>query len=145
LALATRLGAVRYSIDEWMATLFWMDSPQPIKFDWTIERIARCEAQIWSDACQVAARGLAVVLDLGFTTASHRAKFVALARKLGFATEIHVADAPAEERWRRVERRNAERGATYRLAVTREMFDFMETIWEPPTDVEIEEARIGRM
>ena len=48
-------------------------------------------------------------------------------------------DAPREERWRRVQARNAEKGATYQLpfAVTRDMFDFVETLWEPPTDQEL--------
>ena len=27
LQLAPELGAIRFSIDEWMAALFWMDSP----------------------------------------------------------------------------------------------------------------------
>jgi predicted kinase len=130
--LAHRLGAIRYSIDEWMATLFWMDSPQPLQLEWTVERIRRCEAQIWADARQVLKRGLPVILDLGFTTAEHRGRFVGLAKAEGHAVEIHVVDAPAHERWRRVEARNATRGATYRLTVTRRMFDFMESIWEPP-------------
>ena len=34
--------------------------------------------------------------------------------------------------------RNRDRGETYRLEVTREMFDFVETLWEPPDDVEMQ-------
>ncbi|MBM3515486.1 MAG: ATP-binding protein [Alphaproteobacteria bacterium] len=130
--LAQRLDAVRYSIDEWMTTLFWMDSPTPIHFAWTMERITRCEAQIWDNAQQVLARQIPVVLDLGFTTAVHRRKFIDLANAAGYGTKTHVADAPADERWQRVQRRNAAKGETYRLEVTREMFDFMESIWEAP-------------
>ncbi|MFN9580481.1 MAG: AAA family ATPase, partial [Novosphingobium sp.] len=44
--LAEELGGVRFSIDEWMMTLFWADSPQPIEFQWTIERVRRCEALV---------------------------------------------------------------------------------------------------
>jgi hypothetical protein len=35
--------------------------------------------------------------------------------------------------------RNAEKGKTYQLEfdVTREMFDFVESLWEPPTDAEM--------
>ena len=42
-------------------------------------------------------------------------------------------------RWRRVEARNADRGRTYQLPfdVTREMFDFVETMWEAPTAAEM--------
>jgi hypothetical protein len=43
------------------------------------------------------------------------------------------------ERWRRVKARNARKGETYQLGfdVTREMFDFVEGLWEPPTDLEM--------
>jgi len=40
-------GAVRFSIDEWMARLFWMDAPQPIEADWAMARVQRCSEQIW--------------------------------------------------------------------------------------------------
>jgi hypothetical protein len=30
LQLAAELGAIRFLIDEWMAALFWMDSPHPL-------------------------------------------------------------------------------------------------------------------
>jgi len=38
-----------------------------------------------------------------------------------------------------VEARNAQKGETYQLGfdVTREMFDFVEGLWEPPTDAEM--------
>ncbi len=44
-----------------------------------------------------------------------------------------------EERWRRVQARNAAKGETHQLqfAVTREMFDFVETMWEMPDDREM--------
>ena len=50
----------------------------------------------------------------------------------GLAVQLHFIDVDVEERWRRVENRNAEKGETFRLAVTRPMFDFIETIWQPP-------------
>lgn len=133
LALTERIGGVHFSIDDWMARLFWADSPQPIRFDWTIERVNRCEAQIVDMALKLAARGVASVLDLGFTRADHRAKFYAIAEGAGVGAQLHFVDVPANDRWARVTKRNAEKGETYRLDVTREMFDFMEGIWEPPT------------
>jgi hypothetical protein len=38
-----------------------------------------------------------------------------------------------------VEARNAQKGETYQLGfdVTREMFDFVEGLWEPPTEAEM--------
>jgi predicted kinase len=133
--LADELRAVRFSIDEWMAVLFWPDSPRPIQFDWTMERINRCEAVIGDTALRLAAIGVPSVLDLGFTRADHRARFVEATGRHG--AKLHWVDAPAEERRARVARRNADRGETYRLDVTDEMFDFMESIWEPPSDEEM--------
>lgn len=53
--------------------------------------------------------------------------------------QLHFVDVPADERWRRVEMRNARKGETYQLGfdVTREMFDFVEGLWESPTDEEM--------
>jgi len=139
LQLSARIGAVRFSIDDWMTALFWMDSPQPLQPAWSMERVERCMAQIWATASQVAAAGVPCVLDLGFSQAESRARFVGLARDAGRSVELHFIDTPADERWRRVEARNAGKGETYQLSfdVTREMFDFVETLWEPPTDAEM--------
>ncbi len=145
-ALADQLGALRFSIDEWMVALFWADSPQPIQFDWTIERVNRCEAQIFAIARQAATRGVPAVLDLGFTTKAHRDKFRDLGEQAGLSVAVHFVDVPANERWRRVEQRNAQQGETYSLTVDRGMFDFMEGLWEPPSEAEWRAAgclRIG--
>lgn len=134
--LADQLGAVRFSIDEWMTQLFWADSPQPIEFKWTMERVERCEAQIFAMVRQLAMRGIPAVLDLGFTTRAHRDKFRALAGDAGLSAVVHFLDIPADERWYRVNRRNKERGETYAMEVDRQMFDFMEGMWEPPLEAE---------
>jgi predicted kinase len=142
LALAERLGGVRFSIDEWMSTLFWMDSPQPLDAQWSMERVARCDRQIWAVAKAVATAGVDVVLDLGFPTAAARARFAALAREAGVGVRLHLVEASADERWRRVQRRNAEpcpaTGAQLPFAVDREMFDFVESLWEPPSSAELQ-------
>ncbi|MGB7656038.1 MAG: ATP-binding protein [Novosphingobium sp.] len=136
LKLADELGGVRFSIDEWMTALFWADSPQPLRFQWTMERIGRCEAQIFAMARQLAARSIPAVLDLGFTTLAHRDKFRDFAAGAGLIAAVHFIDVPAEERWHRVNRRNNERGETYAMTVDQQMFDFMEGMWEPPTEAE---------
>ena len=124
--LSERLKGIRFSIDEWMATLFWMDTPQPLN-------------PAWSMAQQIAARNVACILDLGFSQTQSRAKFAGLAQAAGLTVQLHFIDVPAEERWQRVETRNARKGETYQLGfdVTREMFDFVETMWEPPDDREM--------
>jgi len=136
--LSDETRAVQFSIDQWMTALFWMDSPQPIEASWSMERVARCNDQIWTVAAQVAARGTPCVLDLGFSRFQERDRFAKLADAVGFSVQLHILDVPAEERWRRVEARNAEKGETHQLqfAVTRDMFDFVETLWEPPGEAE---------
>lgn len=139
LRLSDGLPGIRFSIDEWMAGLFWMDTPQPLDPAWSMERIERCLTQIWAVALQIAARSVPCVLDLGFSQAQSRAKFAGLATAAGLSVQLHFIDVPAEERWRRVETRNARKGSTYQLGfdVTREMFDFVEGLWEPPTHAEM--------
>ena len=132
LKLARETGGIRFSIDDWMTTLFWMDSPDPISHDWAMERIGRAEAQIWEMAQQVVAQGLPVILDLGFTKAAHRRKFCNLAREARIEAVLHWVDIAPEERWRRVQSRNSEKGETFAMEVPRDMFDFMENEWESP-------------
>lgn len=138
ITLADQMGAVRFSIDDWMTRLFWMDSPTPIEFDWTIERIARCETQIRALVKDLAGQGVASVLDLGFTKADHRAEFAAFASAIGTSAKLHWVDVSAEQRWARVVQRNSQRGPTYAMDVDRAMFDFMEGEWEPPSAAELE-------
>lgn len=130
--LADELGALRFSIDEWMGPLFAKDSPQPIQYDWMIERIGRCEAMILTLVSQAAIRGIPSVLDLGFTKREHRAAIAAACVSHGLASAIHFVDVDSEARWERVQRRNLEQGETYAMQVDRVMFDFMEGMWEPP-------------
>ncbi|TAL01594.1 MAG: ATP-binding protein [Rhodospirillaceae bacterium] len=139
--LCDRIGAVRFSIDEWMTALFWMDSAQPIDPAWAMARVLRCNAQIWETALRVTARDVPCVLDLGFSQADSRVRIANLTRDAGLSVQLHFIDVPLEERWRRVEARNAAKGDTYQLQfdVTREMFDYVETLWEPPTDAEMGE------
>jgi predicted kinase len=133
LELAAHLCGVRFSIDEWMSALFWMDSPQPLQAEWSLERVDRCAEQIWRTVEQVAHVGVASILDLGFSTADSRAQIYDRARDAGLSAQVHLLDVPIEDRWRRVEMRNAEEAGQLPFAVTREMFDFVETLWEPPT------------
>ncbi len=137
--LAERVDGVRFSIDEWMTALFWMDSPEKKEFSWAMERIGRCEAQIAAVAVSLAAVGVDAVLDLGFTLREHRAAWLKRARETGVVVELHVLDVPAEVRWARVCERNDGTSETFSFEVTREMFDFMEARWELPSADELAE------
>jgi predicted kinase len=138
--LSEELSGVRFSIDEWMTALFWMDSPQPLDPAWSLERVERCSRQIWSVALQLAAQGVPCILDVGLSTARQRRRFLELAAEARLLAQLHYLDVPAEERWRRVEARNLDTLAHGQLTfeVTREMFDFVEGLWEPPTEEEMQ-------
>ncbi len=145
MSLATREKAIRLSIDEWMTALFGPDQPPDLQFQWMMERLQRCEAQMWSVAERAAQLGVPVVIDCGLTREAERTKWAKLAASAGVPTSLHHLDVDADERWRRVQLRNAERGPTFRLEVTRAMFDFVEMLWEPPSDGEIERLNGSRI
>jgi predicted kinase len=129
--IAERVGGVRFSIDEWMSALYWMDCPEKNDFPWALERIGRCEAQIEVVARELARVGVSSVLDLGFTTRAQRMEW--LTRAAGVGCVLHVLEVDAEVRWARVCERNRGESRTYAFEVTREMFEFMEGRWEAPS------------
>lgn len=141
-AIAKRESGVRFSIDEWMVRLYGPDAPKPMQLGWIMTRVGRCEEQIWSVAREVARSGGAVVLDLGFTKAASRTEFVGLCEEAGLEYETHYVNAPHDERRRRVLARNTDKGETYSLEVTPEMFDFMETQFERPASAELAAATV---
>jgi len=141
--LAERIGGVRFSIDEWMTNLYWMDSPGKKDFAWAMERIGRCEAQMTAMAEGLARVGVDSVLDLGFTLREHRSKWLMQARAAGIRCELHVLEVAPEVRWERVQERNHGASKTYSFEVTREMFEFMEERWEMPDAAERAEFEDG--
>jgi predicted kinase len=136
-ALAKQVGGFHFAIDAWMTTLFWPDSPDPISFDWAMERINRCEAQIIDLAYQCYGHSIPVILDLGFTKKDHRQKFASIASGANIAFELHFVDVDRDERWARVQNRNHAKGPTFAMEVNRDMFDFVEAMWEAPDQDEM--------
>jgi predicted kinase len=130
--LSQQLGAMHLSIDDWMVGLFAADKPTRPDWQWIDERVRRCERQIVATALQLGRLGTPSILDLGLQRADQRQRVAAAVTADGLAARLHFLDIDAAERWRRVEGRNREQGETFRLAVTRPMFDFIEAIWQPP-------------
>ena len=135
--LARRERAVSFSIDDWMARLFAQDMPQQPDFNWLMERIERCEAQIWSTAAAVMATGTPVVLDLGLLRRSDRARVAEIARLCELPAQFHYLTAPKEIRRGRVLSRNQIQGDGFSFVVTPEMFDFTEGVFEAPDAEEL--------
>lgn len=132
LKLARELGALHLSIDDWMVGLFAPDKPERPDWPWIDERVRRCERRMVAIALELGRLDMPAVLDLGLQRADQRQRVAAPALAAGLDVRLHFIDVDVEERWRRVESRNAAKGETFRLAVTRPMFDFIETMWQPP-------------
>jgi predicted kinase len=146
LRLVQEFGALHFSIDDWMVRLFGADQPARPDWPWIAERLGRCESLIVEMAAEAGRRGVSSVLDLGFQRADQRRRIAEQARAAGLSVRLHFIDVSAEERWRRVSRRNDAQGETYRVTVTRPMFDFIESIWQAPSPDEmtaLDGVRVG--
>ncbi len=142
-ALADRIRGVRFSTDEWMANLFLPDRSEQLNLMWVVERTARCEAQMWSVADALLARGVDIVFDVGLSNRDHRDRFRYRAGHVGAESKLHYLDVEEATRRERVRLRNAQRTGTFAFEVTDAMFDFMEGAFEVPGDDELIGAMIG--
>ncbi len=131
--LAQSVGGVRFSIDEWLQRLHNMDQPAEMSFDWFYERVQRNCAQMRDTAEKLVPLGVPSVFDCGLTNKDERKIFSDWADNHGYAVQLHFVDVPTVTRWQRVLNRNREQAETFQFEVTREMFDFIETIWEAPS------------
>ena len=141
--LARQYSAVIFSIDDWMNALFLPDLPPAPGLDWLLQRTRRCEGQIWSLGQQVLRLGRDAVLDLGPLRREDRQRLRALVQGAGFDLQIHFVSAPVEVRRSRVLGRNDERGETYSFAVSPQMFEFMEDVYEAPDASELAVSRLA--
>ncbi|HEX4711620.1 ATP-binding protein [Phenylobacterium sp.] len=142
-AFARRDKAVAFILDDWMARLFGPDMPEPLQYDWMIERVGRCEAQIWATAAGVLAAGRSVILDIGLMRKADRARVREIAEAAGLALVFHFVDAPQEVRRARVSSRNVVRGESFAIEVTPDLFEFIEGVYEPPEPAELAGAVIS--
>ena len=142
-AFARKEGAVAFVLDEWMARLFAPDMPQQVEYDWLVERVGRCEAQIWSTAAAVLASGTSVVLDLGLMRKTDRDRVREIAQAVELPSQWHYVSAPADVRRARVTERTRVHGQSLPLQATPDMFEFVEGVFETPEPAELEGAIIS--
>lgn len=142
MALAQRSGGLCLSMDEWMATLFHPDRPPSHGFEWALERMLRCEKQMWSIADPIIRHGVTVIFDIGLPRLEDRDRWRWRALSTGATPKLHYLDVDIEIRRARVRERNVERGPTFSFEVNDAMFDYMEGWFEPPTDDELYEAMV---
>lgn len=141
--LALRTHGVHFALDAWFATLFSPDRP-PGGFSpsWYVERKQRLLEAMWKQARETVASGIDVILELGLVQHQPRRDFCERVQAEGIDLVVHVLDAPVDVRRARVQRRNAERGATFAMVVSDEVFELANRAWEPPDDLECEACRV---
>lgn len=129
------------SIDNWMKALYWQDMPEKPNMDWFknnqkwyTDRIARCEALIWKQAAELGAAEVNVFLDLGFTTRTHRMAFIDRCKRVQLPVSIFYVKADSALRWERTQARQNSQSETYVMDVSKEMFDYMEDLFEEPDE-----------
>lgn len=135
--LARREPAVHFAIDDWMARLFAADMPEPLEFAWMMERVERCEAQIWSTGAGVIAAGTSVVLDLGLMRKADRDRVAEIAQAVELPIQFHFVTASEAVRRARVLDRSEVRSGAFAMTVTPEVFDFIEGVYEEPDSEEL--------
>jgi len=138
--LAAKINGIHFSIDDWMWKLYGDDLPKTMNLKWIMERVERCEKQIWSLTKNISQSGSEVILDLGFTKLAKRKKFLELSKENKIPTQLHILNAPHDLRRQRVLDRNINKGETFSFEVTPGMFDFMEKEFDRPIDSELDNA-----
>ena len=129
-----------FAVDEWMKTLFLADQPDPPSYEWALERVERVEAQIVCETLRLLERGMNVILDLGFFQKVQRRRVLESFSSRGHTAALHYLDVDKDTRWHRVNHRNTQRTETYQFDVSREIFEFCETIFEPLDEDELRDA-----
>ena len=136
--LALERGAAHLDLDDWMVRLFSPDRPDEGFMEWYQSRKQRCLEQIWVVALDLLEKGQSVVLELGLVQRADRAEYYARVDGAAVDLEIHLLDAPESVRWERVQRRNSKQGATYKVAVSEEIFAIANAAWQAPDQAEID-------
>ena len=116
--LESRLGAVRFSPDEWMDTL---------SIDiYDEERRGKIEALQWKFARELLALRQTVIIEWGTWGRSERDTLRLGARALGAAVELHFLSAPVDILLERIQRRGLEKPPIEREALARWFDTFQE-------------------
>ena len=129
--LAKESNGIVFSTDAWMTDLFWMDKRDEDGLDWALERTQRCETRMIATCAQLQALNVSAILDIGFVNLECRQQAYKKLASFNLDYEIRVLQVNKEIRWQRVEQRNQTKSETYSFHVSREMFEFMESHFDP--------------
>ncbi|ROV58253.1 ATP-binding protein [Vibrio ponticus] len=126
--LAERLGAFRFSIDEWMIPLFGEHMERDV-FD---SRLATLQDLFKDSAIQLLHLKVPVIFDFGFWRKADREAVIEWASSVGFDSEVHYLDAPfATCKARSLVRNLDSNGKSYHM--TPEMLELFWSWFEAPT------------
>ena len=100
--LSKEVNGVHMSVDDWMWKLYGGDLPKTMNLKWIMERVERCENQIWEISKNILNCDRDVILDLGFTKHEKRRKFSLLAEAHNTDVQLHYLKAPHAIRRKRV-------------------------------------------
>lgn len=142
-AFARSERAVAFNLDDWMARLYGPDIPQQVEYPWLVERVGRCEAQIWSTAAAIIAAGTPVIMDLGLMRKADRDRIREIAEAVELPIQWHYVTAPEAVRRARVAERTQVHGKSFALQVTPDMFEFVEGVFEAPGEDELKGAIVS--
>jgi predicted kinase len=123
-ALESRLGAVRFSADEWLDALSLSL--------WDEVRRSRAEALQWTMGQQLLARGISIIIEWGTWGRAERDALRLGARALGAGVELRYLSAPPDILLDRIRRRGLETPPIEREHIARWL-----EVFEPPTQDEM--------
>jgi len=126
-------NAIRLSPDEWIEAM--LEDPADVE---ERDRLRDpVENLQWALAQDYLQKGLTVILDNGFWAEEERTQYAMEALELGAEIELHSLDAPREELWRRIQRRNSELERST-FVMSREEVEVWWLMFEAPTQEELE-------
>lgn len=123
-------------LDAWFVTLFLADKPDQGLWDWYAVRKTRCVDQITEVAKGLIANGHDAIVELGLIRRNARLDYYAQLEAMQLRYVVHFLDAPQPERLARVRQRNTEKGVTYAMTVSDDVFATASKMWESPDTAE---------
>jgi len=82
------------------------------------------------------------ILELGLVQAAAREEFYSRVDGTDYSLRTYLIDTPLEVRRQRVRNRNTEKGSTYKMEVSDEIFNVANGFWQEPDSRERNERNI---
>lgn len=127
--------ALRFSLDEWLITLFGRYEITPDNHLAHVERVLACRSMTWTMAERALNLGVDVILDDGFFLKEHRAEYKNLILNAGAQPKLYFVDVDAKMLLERLRNRNADL-PTNNFAIENELMEYFFSLFEPPLQEE---------